>query len=142
MIEFQVLGHTYRAEKLDLFTAADVGRRLTPVIPSVGSFLYVREEAGSVEELMRVIEPLVKAVAQMPKADWDFVFASCLSSVSVKVDGDRGWQTILVPGASRPMFDFIDLTVAVQIIRNVLEHNFASFFAGLSSTSSEEGPKA
>ena len=133
--EFGVGGHRYSARKLELFEAAHVARLLTPVLPSVTSFLSLRAGIDDLEALATAIMPLATALAGMSKEHFDFVFSTCLSTVSRQVSGGRGWQVILAPGTQQVMFEDIDLVVSGELVREVLMLNFARFFTASPSAS-------
>jgi hypothetical protein len=136
--EFQIGGHTFKAEGLAPKKAWHVTRRLAPVfgglkeaLPTMLVMLRSPAEGSSDEAVFEnaatVFEPIAQALARMPEDDSDYIMDACLRAVSVKMDGDRGWARVQAPGGAL-MFDWITMQMMIQIVWHVLRANLTGFF--------------
>jgi hypothetical protein len=95
--EFQVLGVTYRANRLPPLTVIGIARRISPFVkPFVSAGLAYEDIAkgtaqdsatGQAESITRMqamdrifssVTPVLDALAQMPEADQNYLIAACL----------------------------------------------------------------
>lgn len=168
MIEFEIDGNQYRAEKLELRTQSHVARRLIPLVPKLApltalpAILAAREPprgetesdvpSGSAPaasaavlamfadlDLNLMFGPIAEAIAGMPDADWDYVIDECLG-VCKRVQSGGAWAPIWNRQARRTQFDDINLITMVKIVIRTLDHSVGGFFAALPSNSG--APKA
>jgi hypothetical protein len=121
--EFEVAGRTFRCVKLDAFSQFHVSRRLAPL------FAGAAEAKG--EDLLSRLRGGVQALSAMSDEDANYVLFRCLGVVQVKLDGDRGWQTIYSAGAGRMMDDTIDMMQMLQIVGEVLVDSLGNFTSAL-----------
>jgi hypothetical protein len=133
-IEFEIGGQRYRAEKLDAFKQLHVSRKIAPIIPKL--LPMFQKFAGSkdalkddLDGLAEAFEPLAQALAEMPDADCEHVFAACLGVVSRNQQGN--WATIWSQSAKSLMFDDIDLGQMTQIAVKVIWDSLGPFISGL-----------
>lgn len=144
MIEFEIKGVTYRAEKLDAFAQLHVSRKIAPIVPLVLPVLGmlqargldgIGQDMGAVSE---ILAPLANAFAAMPKDDADMVVVACLSVV-LRKDGST-YSRVYRDG--RMMFQDIELDVMLPLIVHVIRDSLGNFTKGLLSNSTGTEPAA
>lgn len=151
MIEFELFGNEYRAEKLDAFNQLDVSCYLAPIIPPlIPVFLEfarnnaapVADEAEDVEGaapkgrstadlvggMAAVMQPFADGLAKMPAEHRHFVMSTCLSVVRRKTKGN--WAAVWTPQGGS-MFEDMDLGVMLPLIVRVVQDSLGPFIAGL-----------
>lgn len=139
MIEFEINGQQYRAEKLDAFQQCDVAALLLPLVGGIADtlkrvFREGRPDWGAAvaqlldSDIAETIEPLAKAFAEMKREDRHFIITTCLSRVSRAQQGAVGWAPVLASNGV-VMFPEIrdDLSTVVRLVWKVLEHSLLSF---------------
>ncbi|KAA2237670.1 phage tail assembly chaperone [Salinarimonas soli] len=153
MTEFTVGGHVYRAGRLDAMRAFHVTRRLTPIMSALAEMVPAARTAAPAEgeaaegeapgdahaALIRMLEPVLGAVARLPDADVDYVLAASLGVCSRKV-GEL-WAPVWPAGAPRPMYDDITMPEMIQIAFHVLKGAIGPFLAGGGLTSFASAPR-
>ena len=147
MIEFELQGHEYRAEKLDAFSQLDVSCYLAPIIPTlIPVFVQLAAKgkknplSGDLKGLATVLQPFADGLAKMPVDHRHFVLATCLGVVRRKVKDNWAavWST---QGGS--MFEDMDLGVMLPLIVRVVQDSLGPFIAGLlTAQTSESSPTA
>jgi len=133
-IEFEIGGQRYRSEKLDAFKQLHISRKIAPIIPKLlPVFLKFAGKADALKEdlgaLAEAFEPLAQALAEMPDADCEYVFAACLGAVSRNQQGN--WAPIWSQNAKSLMFDDIDIGLMTQISVKVIWDSLGGFIKGL-----------
>lgn len=126
MSEFVVNGETYRSAKMSAMKQFSVSRRLLPVLATLKEIPAMAE--GAALDPTSFLEPMARAVAQMPDEDCTFVLAECLSVTQRKQSGDMGWVTVWNRTAGEPQMDDIDMLAMLNIAARVLGDNFQTFF--------------
>jgi hypothetical protein len=135
--DFEIGEHHFRAGRLEPRKSFHIQRRLLPLL--LGS---VRElvpfmtgekkiAAEDIEDMLAMLLPVSKALAEMPEEDVNYVLDGCLETVTYKIGGDRGWVKIWSGGAS--MYDWLDSGMMVQMVQEVVSLNLTSFFQRLAA---------
>lgn len=137
MIEFEIGGNNYRAEKLDAFKQLHVSRKLAGVVPKVLPALFAATHAkDDLTSLLSSFEPAAEALAAMPEADVDFVFHTCLTVVQ-RQQGNA-WAKVWNASAKVLQFSDVDMSTMSQIVFKVLGDSLGNFIQGLTA----KAPKA
>lgn len=123
-LEFDHGGHTYRVGKMPAMKQFHVVRRLAPMLPNMAG-LGFKPVAGQPGDVIAVLEPLAKVVAEMTDTDSEYVIMSCMSVVERKQTAG-GWARMESGG--RLMFEDLDMVGLVFIVGQVLRHNLSGFF--------------
>lgn len=139
MIEFEVGGQNYRAEKLDAMRQFHVMRRLAPVMARMAeSFGGVKALAEvseqNIGEAVAKFEPVLEALGEMKDADAEFVVNTCLAVVLREQEGGKGWAKVQASNG-RLMFSDIELPQMMRLVWKVLEDSLKGFFSELGSRS-------
>src|SRR5689334_16802135 len=136
MIEFDVAGKNYRADKLDVFQQFHVQRKVAPLIPPLIP-VYVKIQAmqahggltKNLSAIAEVLQPFTDSIASLPDKDAEYVLSTCLSVVR-RQHGDH-WAPIWSASAKALMFDDLDLGSALPIVVRVIRANLGPFIEGL-----------
>lgn len=134
--EFEVGGHKYRAEKLDVFEQFRVSRRLAPLLLALMSTGKIGKgglNVGAVsemkdEDMFAVCQALVQGLATLKDEDVDYVLNACLDK-TVREQTGGGWCSMRESGKLR--FEDLDMVSLLTITAKVLQHNLSGFFATL-----------
>jgi hypothetical protein len=137
MIEFEIGGNQYRADKLNVFQQFHVQRKIAPLIPPlIPVFLRIQEmrakQLGLVSNLASIselLQPFADGLAGLPDADAEFVLSTCLAVVRRRA-GDH-WAPVWSASAKALMFDDLDLGSALPIVVRVIRDNLGPFIQGL-----------
>lgn len=159
MLEFEINGESYRAQKIAAMTQNDLVRKLAPVLPNLvplfAAFFKLKDELVPDEQepdsadgeakvkstaesdlldkiagLAPSISPLADALASMSKENSDFIIYTCLASVSFKKGNN--WASLC--RGDTIMFDELELATIYQIVIKVLRENLGNFITGLVTT--------
>jgi hypothetical protein len=152
-----VFGHDYKIGRMSAMRQFHVTRRLTAVLAGVGeSFGEIQRQGGSSAfaqaaasmrsgaepeqrtEVVRVVRPILEAIARMPDADAEFVVNACLEVVERDVGGGKGWARVM-PQPGVLMFADVEMPAMLAITFHVLRANLADFFFDLLSELSPQG---
>jgi hypothetical protein len=76
------------------------------------------------------LAPLLDSLAAMNNADVEEVLGLCLGACQRLVN-DSVWADVWNQQANRVMYEDIDLVVAVEIAKNVMQENLGGFFGAL-----------
>lgn len=133
MVEFEIAGQAYRADKLNAFQQLHVARRIAPVMGAaitpelIASFKSAASEPEGTAALdgLSLFEPLAKAFGAMSDADVEFITKTCLGAVS-RQQGP-GWQRVMT-ASGQLMFQDLELPAMLQITWKVIEDNLKGFF--------------
>lgn len=130
IIEFEVAGAKYRAERLSAFKQFAVVRRLGKVVGAFGGAVQ-QFRAGGIRDPLVMIEPFLAALGDMRDEDVEFILTTCLAQVAREQGG--AWAR-LVNGAGQLMFKDVDeMAVMGRIVWHVLQGSLADFFTELLS---------
>ncbi len=157
MIEFELSGQKYRAGKLSAFEQLHLSRKIAPLLPKMlPVFAQIASRRGAangdepstedhqpppdLDALADAFSPLAQALAEMPDADCEYVFASCLRVVS-RLQA-QAWASIWNTSAKSLMFDDIDLPVMTQMVVKVIADNLGPFMQGLLAQAQASSPAA
>jgi hypothetical protein len=126
--EIEVAGNVYRIGKLSVMQQFHVARKLAPILGSMTDTLKeaAKQNDQDGELLMKVMEPMANALAQMSFDDSEFVVNTCLATVERK-DG-QGFQKI--KAGSQFQYADIDLGVMMRLTFAVIQENLGNFFRG------------
>lgn len=142
MLEFEIDGKSYRANKLNAFKQLHIVRRLTPCVAGLAGFAdfklkIIKDEEGKIlgvdGDMGAALEPLVKAIAGLKDEDVEYIFNACLEVVERKQG--NGWSFVRLNDAT--MFD-LSLPELLQISARVIMDNLAGFMNVQSSLSGME----
>lgn len=128
----EISGHEYAFGKLSAMTQWNVLRRIAPAMVGVLGMANLKgvasgEEGFDVRDLIDRIEPFLAAMANLSDEDSKRVIDACLSVVTRKQEGDRGWAS--VGTSDMLMFQDIDLLVMMRLVFEAGRENLLGFFA-------------
>ena len=134
MIEFELAGKTYRAQKLPALMQFNVSKRLAPLLtPLVPVFIEATKPGGlgrDLDGLAHLLQPVAESFSKMPDEDSDYVLNLCLSVVTRRES--ENYASIWNAQAKRPMFaDLDDMNLLLQIVARVIQDSLGPFFQGL-----------
>jgi len=139
MIEFDIGGHAYRADKLNAFQQFHVSRKIAPLVPAlIPVFLEVAKLAkleGGIQTNFDAIspamlQPFADGIAGLPDASAEYVMSTCLSVVRRR-SADH-WAPVWSSQANSMMFDDINnLGSMMPIVIRVIQENLGPFISGL-----------
>lgn len=130
MTEFEISGHTYRADKLPAFKQFHVSRHVALLIPPLIPIItrVARDGSGSLSaaEFAGMLSPLAKELSQMSDENAEYVIGTCLSVVKRKARDS--WSSIWNESAKAPMFsDLNDIAALIPIVMRVLIDSLGPF---------------
>lgn len=154
--EFEVNGKLYRVGKLDAIKQLHLARKIGPIVAKIApQFIGVANSerpqpngdnqieaeaeipqegpvplpgATSLTDTIKLIEPVLDALADMKDEDVNYITRLCLS-VTKRQEGPNAWMSPWNANAGRFQFDDIDMNVLVQICLNVIQENIGGFLA-------------
>ena len=141
MIEFEINGLNYRAEKLDAFKQFHLSRKIAPVIPPlIPIFMKLSQEGGLSQDLSAiadVLEPFATALSEMNDQAAEYVIGTALSVV--KRQNGSLWTPVWSSSINACAFDDMDMGVMLKIVFKVVQDNLGPFIQGL-LTSQQSDP--
>jgi hypothetical protein len=134
MIEFEIDGKKYRADKLSAFEQFHVSRRISPLIPKlIPVMLEVAKTQGTLGSLSRiadVMQPFADGLASMSDTDAEYVMSTCLSVV--KRNQSDNWAPVWSARAKAMMFDDMnDIGSMLPLVMQVIQDSLGPFIHGL-----------
>lgn len=137
-------GIEYMVGRLDLFEAMNLSRICAPILPVLFHEVLSRvalavlqskdEEAATPEEriaeigtLIQLSTPILKAIAAMPREDFDAVIKTSLGCIERRVG--KTWQKVMKDGVLA--FDDIDQQMAFTLVVHVLARELRPTIAAL-----------
>lgn len=133
MLEFEISGNAYRAEKMDARRQFHVARRLAGVFKVSSEAFDKIKEADKAEQKGKNAEAIIAAIngffdslASQDDAMLDYIIDACLDTVSRKAG--NGWAAVRSNGAA--MFD-MSLFETGYIVYKVIDYNIGNFFDSL-----------
>lgn len=133
-MEFELEGHTYRANKIDARSQFHIVRRLAPVIGELAPAM--QKGKGGLDAL----PPLANAIAKLSDNDADYCLFGLLKAISRKQPQGTGWAPVST--GELLMYDDITMPTMLQLAWKALSHNMQGFFAALPSDLKEAAQKA
>lgn len=141
MIEFEINGVQYRADKLDAKRQFHLSRKLAPVVPKLvpmfaklAALAKAADGAAMTDTIMGDLSgfadaaaPFMDALAQMREDDADYVLNCCLSVVKMNQGGM--WTPMARDGVL--MFSDLDLSQLLPLVVRVIRDNLGNFIRGL-----------
>lgn len=121
--DVELLGKTYRIDKLSAADQFHVFRRVMPIIKPAFERLKAPGGTNKIELILAMSDTL----SMLPDEPLDYVLGKCLGSVKVK-DGDR-FYPLQVNG--HLMYKDMDLATTMQVVWAVLMENFRPFLSGV-----------
>ena len=147
----QVFGQSYKIGRMNAITQFHVMRRLHALAASAGETLAAVQKMGGAAELerairekrpgeniMEVIEPVMRALGHMTDEEVNYVLHNCLVVVERQVTGGNGWAPVM-PQPGSLMFSDIGMPHMIVLVWHVLRVNLANFFSDLLSALSAQG---
>lgn len=126
--EFEIGGHQYRTGRLSARQQFHVVRRFGTVAGALGSIL---EHLKSPKQTsLAKLEPLLKAIGDMPDEDVDYIITNCLAVVQTY--RGNAWHRVQALSGEM-MYSDIELQHMLQIVFEVMKANLSSFFSALPS---------
>lgn len=140
MIEFEINGHNYRAEKLDAMKQWHVSRKLAPLIPVMLPAFLAMKDLESMDEdlpgLANMLQPLANGLADMSDESSEYLINTCLTVVQRQVG--TTWGRVWDIPSKTPTFSDIDMLVMMKIVIQVIQDSLGSFISGLSINQQSE----
>lgn len=136
-MELTVDGATYRTGKLDAITQFQVGRRLLPIISSLGagfSALALTEggeaaRALTDSDMLTALGPAAQALASMSDKDTEYVLRACLGGCHRQQAS--GWAPVQSP-SGKLMFDDLSMRGMMKlVIATIQENQLVDFLPGV-----------
>jgi hypothetical protein len=153
LLEFELDGIRFRAEKLSAIQQLHLSRKVAPLLPPIAPLVVQaqkkleekekankeknEEEEFTLDDIMSLVElaqPFADAFADMEDKDIEKIFLLTLTSVKVQTDEARDvWMPLWIPGSNRPAgFEQLnDLSKLLPIVVRVIIHNLGNFINGL-----------
>lgn len=135
MIEFEIDGKSFRADKLSAFEQFHVSRRIAPLIPKlIPIMLEIAKtkgfEDGSLARVIEVMQPFADGLASMSNTDAEYVMGTCLSVIKRK-QGDH-WAAVWSASAKAMMFDDMnDIGSMLPLVMHVIQDSLGPFIQGM-----------
>lgn len=156
MIEFEIDGKEYRADKLNPFEQFHVSRRISPLIPNlIPVFLEVAKLAkpvvaestaadsaeikeenisnamlGKIDVLAKLMQPFADGLAAMSDNDAEYVMSKCLNVVKMQRQGH--WAPIWNDKSKLMMFeDISDMGSMLPLVLRVIQDSLGPFIQGM-----------
>ncbi|HDR2590577.1 TPA: hypothetical protein QCI16_004460 [Enterobacter ludwigii] len=163
-MEFQIKGHSYRAEKLSVFDQLKVSRKLLPVLASVLSDLgsirallpaemflagtdNPEQEGGAqprinLDAISPALEKMLPRIADvlsgLSEEDTNAIIHPCLAVVSRQ--HMKGWTPVFTSGLL--MFDDVDLFTMLGLVARVVADSLGNFLPALPTIPTADLPAA
>ena len=129
MIEFEINGQNYRANKLDAFKQLHLSRKIAPVVPTlIPIFMKLAKEGGLSEDISslgEVLEPFCEGIAAMSDDQAEYVIGTALSVVQ-RQNGSM-WTAVWNSSSRVCMFDDMDLGAILRVVFKVIADNLGPF---------------
>ncbi|UNA00777.1 tail assembly chaperone protein [Edwardsiella phage vB_EpM_ZHS] len=150
MTEVTIAGKKYRVGTLDAMQQLHVGRRIAPLVATLGLSLDLGAIFGgrklSVEELLPTIGPISHILSAMTDEHVDYIVATCLGVVQREERGGDKQLWAPVTNGAKIMYADIDLLGTCRLVVEVLRANLGDFMKelidGADSSSSSATQKA
>lgn len=143
MAVFTVGDHEYRSEKLDALVQFHISRRLTGVVIGLAPLISLNASvedlatviSSDIGENIKLLEPVLAAVAKMSDEDVNYVVAKTMAKVyrAVKNPGTgaiESWSPMWSNSTHSLMYDDLNLSELVQIVWYALRENLEDFSFG------------
>ena len=136
--------HEYMIGRLDLFEASNLSRLCAPILPVLFHEVLSRvalevlkskdsetatpeERITEIGQLISICEPVLKAIADMKRADFETVLRTALSCVERKQG--KTWAKVMPDGVLA--FDDIDVQTCFTLVIHVLSRELRPTIAAL-----------
>ncbi|MEN6629819.1 MAG: phage tail assembly chaperone [Sulfuricella sp.] len=134
MLEFQIGGKEYRAQKLDAFEQLHVSRKIAPLLPAlIPIFVNIIKDKKSaltdLASLAELIAPFTEGLADMSNEASEYVVSTCLSAIQRK-QGDN-WTPVWSKSGKCSMFDDVDMSSMIPMIIKVIQDSLGPFIRGM-----------
>jgi hypothetical protein len=143
ILEFEMDGRDFRAEKLSAMKQLHLSRRVAPLLPPLSPLIVEAQKrldktkqtkTFGVDDIMALVDlaqPFADAIAAMEDKDAEKIFLLTLTSVKVRTS-DTAWMPLWIEGANRPsMIELEDLGALLPIVIRVIVHNLGNFINAL-----------
>ena len=137
-------GSTYLINRLDLFEAMNLSRICAPILPVLFHEVLSRvalavlkskpegeatpeDRVTEIGALIQLSTPILKAIAAMPREDFDAVIKTALGCIERRVG--KTWQKVMKDGVLA--FDDIDQQMAFTLVIHVLARELRPTIAAL-----------
>lgn len=137
-------GSTYLINRLDLFEAMNLSRICAPILPILFHEVLSRvalavlkskpegeatpeDRVTEIGALIQLSTPILKAIAAMPREDFDAVIKTALGCIERRVG--KSWQKVMKDGVLA--FDDIDQQMAFTLVIHVLARELRPTIAAL-----------
>lgn len=128
MREIPIKGATYRVGDLDAMGQFHVGRRVLPVLATMGISVASLRKGLTIDAADMAISlgPISEVVSRMDDAHVEYVIGSCLSVVQRK-EG-KEWAPVATNGV-QILYADIKMDVMLRLVWAVLQENLANFLS-------------
>ena len=133
MLEFDLDGRNFRAEKLPAMKQWHLLRKISPLFPPLAPiFQRIAATKGVGINFLEVAElahPFMNAIAEMKASDSDEVFHTTLSSVKVET-APATWMPLWNTAGITAVMELNDIGKLLPIILKVVQYNLGDFISG------------
>ena len=145
MIEFEVSGHRFRAEKLNVLKQGHLSRKLAPLLPPLAPIV---ERAVADKDLLNakvfeylvMAQPFADALSMMKDEDFEDVLNLTLGSVQVQT-AEATWMPLWVKSTGLTMLeDLNSIGKLLPVVIKVVVYNLGDFMDGLLTRRLEPQP--
>ncbi len=136
----EVKGHKYSIGKMPLLAQFHVGRRLGPLLITMGiSVSDLREGASKLNaaDLAPMMVPIMEIMARMSDEDSNYIITTSLQVVKRDAGGGKFAPAFTPDGT--PAYMDIDLPVMMRLVMDALKENLGNFLEEQSEEPSSQG---
>lgn len=136
-------GRTYLISPIDARAQFHVGRRLAPLVATLGISLstFERGVSLSVDDVLPSVGPLTMMASKMTDEEWDYVIATALGAcrrLEPGADGRENWAPVVVNGQNMYAAD-MGLLHMGRLAFESLRFSMGDFFVELLAQSASGG---
>jgi hypothetical protein len=129
--EYPSDGRQFVIGTLDPLRAFHIVRKIAPLVGSLKDFIpfitgAVIFDENDLEMVAQLVEPVAKALAEMPEADANYVIFTSLSVVQVRLPEQGNALAPITLGTSF-MFDWITMPLMVRLVIQAVLENAGGF---------------
>ena len=132
MINFEISGVEYRADKLATLKQFHISRKIAPLLPALAPvFLRLHGQGCLTDDLSSTVEimaPFAEGIAGMPDDTVEYIIGACLAVIQRNQQGV--WSPVWDAQAKACAED-IDMGVMMRLIVRVIQDSLGPFILGL-----------
>lgn len=135
--DFQIGAQKFKLCKINAFKQFHIVRRIGPLLsdllPAMKGMSNVKSldsapESEKLDQLAKIVGPIMLGLSKLSDADADLVLFGLLSSVEVQ-QAQGNWAMVATP--TMLMIQDLELPVLLQLAGRAFAYNLSGFFAGL-----------